>query len=161
MSAQDESGVYYTPSLGFHPDNQHSGYHPQNALKQCSVKGCTSTLSFNDPNRMCGGCRSRHRIYASTKRAKRKLEKAAIASAVVARSGKDHTEEMLSIAQPITWVTTGGQSHQVCYSMALQLSLLETDLFRLRLGPNFFLQFIDIFEFSIYDPEIYLLKNNI
>lgn len=114
MSTQDESGVYYTPSVGFpnhHPDSQHVGY----PLKQCSVKGCADTLSTNDPNRMCNSCRSRHRIYASTKRARRKLEKAAIATAVTAPNGKDVQEMSIvehATQQPITWVTTG-QSHQV------------------------------------------------
>lgn len=119
----DESGVYYT-SLGFpshHPDNlnnQQQGY-PRDALKKCSVKGCTNALSPDDTNKMCDGCRSRHRIYASTKRARRKLEKAAIVTAVAARNGKD-AEEVSSFidptSQPITWVTAGGQSHQVCCS---------------------------------------------
>ena len=124
MSTQDESGVYYTPSLGgpnHHPDSQdiqqHPGY-PQDALKQCSVKGCTETLSSDDTNKMCVGCRSRHRIYANTKRAKRKLEKAAVATAVAARSGKDTEMSLIDHApQPITWVTPG-QSHRVCYSIA-------------------------------------------
>lgn len=124
MSAQDESGVYYTPSLGgpnHHPDSQdiqqHPGY-PQDALKQCSVKGCTEILPSDDTNKMCVGCRSRHRVYANTKRARRKLEKAAIATAVAARSGKDTEMPLIDPApQPITWVTAG-QSHQVCCSLA-------------------------------------------
>jgi len=117
MSSLNESGVYYTPSVGFPTQEiQHPGY-PQDLLKQCSVKGCADTLSSSDPNRMCEGCRSRHRIYASTKRAKRKLEKAAITNAVAARSGKDIQEMSLveQAAQPITWVTTDGRSHQVRY----------------------------------------------
>lgn len=125
MSTQDESGVYYTPSLGFpnhHPDSQgvqqHSGG-PQNALKQCSVKGCTETLTSDDTNKMCDGCRSRHRVYANTKRARRKLEKAALATAVAARTGKDTEMSLIDhVPQPITWVNAGGQSRQVCYSIA-------------------------------------------
>ena len=125
MSTQDESGVYYTPSLGFpnhHPDSQdvqqHPG-HPQDALKQCSVKGCNETLSSDDTNKMCDGCRGRHRIYANTKRAKRKLEKAALATAVAARNGKDAGMSLIDHApQPITWVTASEQSRQVCYSIA-------------------------------------------
>jgi hypothetical protein len=123
MSTQDESGVYYTPSLGFpnhHPDSQdvqqHPG-HPQEAPKQCSVKGCSETLSSDDTNKMCDGCRGRHRIYANTKRAKRKLEKAALATAVAARSGKDTEMSLIGhTPQPITWVTSE-QSRQVCYSI--------------------------------------------
>jgi hypothetical protein len=123
MSTQDESGVYYTPSLGFpnHPDSQDVQQHsvcPPNALKQCSVKGCTETLTSDDTNKMCDGCRSRHRVYANTKRARRKLEKAAIATAVVARSGKDNEMSLIDpVPQPITWVNASGQSRQVCYSI--------------------------------------------
>ena len=125
MSTQDESGVYYTPSLGFpnhHPDSQdvqQQPGRPQDALKQCSVKGCTETLTPDDTNKMCDGCRSRHRIYANTKRARRKLEKAAIANAVAARAGKDTEMSLIDHApQPITWVTASGQSRQVYYSIA-------------------------------------------
>ena len=127
MSTQDESGVYYTPSLGFpnhHPDSQdvqleqHPGC-PQITLKQCSVKGCTETLTSDDTNKMCDGCRSRHRVYANTKRARRKLEKAAIATAVAARNGKDTEMSLVdNIPQSITWVNAGVQSRQVCYSIA-------------------------------------------
>lgn len=123
MSTQDESGVYYTPSLGFpnhHPVIQDVQQHPgcpQDALKQCSVKGCTETLTSDDTNKMCDACRSRHRVYANTKRARRKLEKAAIATAVSARNGKDTEMPLIDHGpQPITWVNAGGQSRQVCNS---------------------------------------------
>lgn len=117
MSTQDESGVYYTPSLGF------PNHHPQNALKQCSVKGCTETLTSDDTNKMCDGCRGRHRVYANTKRAKRKLEKAAIAAAVAARSGKDSEMSLFDhVPQPITWVTSE-QSRQVSYSIDRLLNM--------------------------------------
>jgi hypothetical protein len=125
MSTQDESGVYYTPSLGFpnhRPDSQDVQQHPgcpQDVLKQCSVKGCTETLTSDDTNKMCNGCRGRHRIYANTKRARRKLEKAAIATVVAARSGKDSEMSLIDHApQPITWVAAGAQSRQVGYSIA-------------------------------------------
>ena len=126
MSTQNESGVYYSPSLAFpnhHPNSQDVQQHqgpPHNALKQCSVKGCTETLPSDDTNKMCDGCRSRHRTYANTKRAKRKLEKAAIATTVAASSGKDNEMSLQVVdhpPQPITWVNTGGQSRQVCYSI--------------------------------------------
>ena len=136
MSTQDESGVYYTPSLGFpnhHPDSQDVQHppRPQGALKQCSVKGCTETLTFDDTNKMCDGCRSRHRIYANTKRARRKLEKAAIANAVAARSGKDIEMSLVQVdhaPQPITWVAAGGQSRQVCYSIAFTRQIILATL---------------------------------
>ncbi|KII84619.1 hypothetical protein PLICRDRAFT_57585 [Plicaturopsis crispa FD-325 SS-3] len=44
----------------------------------CSVRGCSKTLQPDSGTKMCEGCRGRHRIYASTKRAKRKREKDAI-----------------------------------------------------------------------------------
>jgi hypothetical protein len=46
--------------------------------RYCSVRGCTSVLPPDYSNKMCEICRGRHRIYASTKRAKRKIEKAAL-----------------------------------------------------------------------------------
>jgi hypothetical protein len=44
--------------------------------RPCSVRGCTS-MTTGVGKKMCDVCRGRHRVYASTKRAKRKLEKAA------------------------------------------------------------------------------------
>lgn len=46
------------------------------AVRYCSVRGCATVLPFDYSNKMCETCRSRHRTYASTKRAKRKQEKA-------------------------------------------------------------------------------------
>ncbi|EGO03330.1 hypothetical protein SERLA73DRAFT_174773, partial [Serpula lacrymans var. lacrymans S7.3] len=51
-----------------------------NASRYCSVRGCNKPLSYDSNNKMCDVCRGRHRIYATTKRAKRKMEKAAIVS---------------------------------------------------------------------------------
>ncbi|KAI0264603.1 hypothetical protein BC834DRAFT_881619 [Gloeopeniophorella convolvens] len=47
-------------------------------LRKCSVKGCGKDLPPDYNLKMCEVCRGRHRKYAITKRAKRKLEKAAI-----------------------------------------------------------------------------------
>lgn len=65
--------------------NQHSPDHDSSdqaqrssSTRYCSVRGCTSVLPLNYGNKMCDVCRGRHRIYASTKRAKRKMEKAAL-----------------------------------------------------------------------------------
>ncbi|KAK7683193.1 hypothetical protein QCA50_013866 [Cerrena zonata] len=55
-------------------DNQANYAH----LRQCSVRGCTTTLAPEYPQKMCEACRGRHRVYASTKRRKRKMEKQAI-----------------------------------------------------------------------------------
>ena len=46
------------------------------ATRSCSVRGCSTALPYDYPHKMCELCRSRHRMYASTKRAKRKQEKA-------------------------------------------------------------------------------------
>lgn len=61
-----------------HP-NEHGDDGDQNeSTRYCSVRGCTSVLPLNYGNKMCDMCRGRHRVYASTKRAKRKMEKAAL-----------------------------------------------------------------------------------
>ncbi|KAF5383235.1 hypothetical protein D9615_004919 [Tricholomella constricta] len=46
--------------------------------RTCSVRGCSQPLLPESTNKMCEACRGRHRVYASTKRARRKLEKAAV-----------------------------------------------------------------------------------
>ena len=96
----DEMGSYYRdPDLAFHiddrfnhnhiplsnPNGRHVGDQGDNERSQeagptryCSVRGCTSVLPPNYGNKMCEVCRGRHRVYASTKRAKRKMEKAAL-----------------------------------------------------------------------------------
>ncbi|KAI0319138.1 hypothetical protein OF83DRAFT_1111973 [Amylostereum chailletii] len=48
------------------------------AFRKCSVKNCNSLLTPDYSGKMCHECRGRHRIYASTKRAKRKMEKLAV-----------------------------------------------------------------------------------
>ncbi|KIK70053.1 hypothetical protein GYMLUDRAFT_67310 [Collybiopsis luxurians FD-317 M1] len=46
--------------------------------RRCSARGCSKLLSPNSIQKMCDRCRERHRAYGATKRAKRKLEKAAL-----------------------------------------------------------------------------------
>uniref|UniRef100_A0A0W0FZD3 Uncharacterized protein n=1 Tax=Moniliophthora roreri TaxID=221103 RepID=A0A0W0FZD3_MONRR len=46
--------------------------------RRCSVRGCSQALAPDATTKMCSSCREKHRRYATTKRAKRKLEKAAI-----------------------------------------------------------------------------------
>ncbi|KAJ3473979.1 hypothetical protein NLI96_g12717 [Meripilus lineatus] len=58
--------------------NHDQGHHLISPIKHCSVRGCTAVLPPEYPLKMCEQCRSRHRIYATTKRAKRKMEKAAL-----------------------------------------------------------------------------------
>ncbi len=48
------------------------------SIRRCSVKGCGKDLSPDYALKMCEACRGRHRKYATTKRAKRKQEKAAV-----------------------------------------------------------------------------------
>jgi hypothetical protein len=65
------------------PDSAHEGP-PESTdsgkTRQCTVRGCTKMISSESGNKMCETCRGRHRTYATTKRAKRKMEKAAVAS---------------------------------------------------------------------------------
>jgi hypothetical protein len=75
---QPESGSY---SSGFAFSGSFGGAEPRlNGVRarQCSVRGCHKPLELGMPNKMCESCRGKHRIYASTKRKRRKIEKAAI-----------------------------------------------------------------------------------
>ncbi|KZT70517.1 hypothetical protein DAEQUDRAFT_725449 [Daedalea quercina L-15889] len=54
--------------------------HPLGPPRYCTVKGCAVILLPDYLHKMCEACRGRHRIYAMTKRAKRKMEKAALGS---------------------------------------------------------------------------------
>lgn len=63
--------------------------------RHCSVKGCAAVLAPAYPHKMCEECRSRHRTYANTKRAKRKMEKA-----------------LLNSGQPVAWMPDDGASQQ-------------------------------------------------
>ena len=70
------------------------------SAKLCSVKGCSAPLPPRYPHKMCDECRGRHRIYATTKRAKRKLEKALINNNI--QSG-----------QPVVWMPDDeGSQHE-------------------------------------------------
>lgn len=67
----------------YHPnvDNGHAQGSPStDTTRFCSVRGCTAPLSPEYPHKMCEACRERHRVYASTKRAKRKMEKSVLNS---------------------------------------------------------------------------------
>ncbi|KAI9063536.1 hypothetical protein FKP32DRAFT_1757971 [Trametes sanguinea] len=78
-----------TSSHAFTPDSSQPVQNLADA-KRCTVKGCTAPLPPGYPHKMCEQCRGRHRIYASTKRAKRKMEKALLNNA---QSG-----------QPVVWM---------------------------------------------------------
>ncbi|KAH6908832.1 hypothetical protein BKA70DRAFT_1426714 [Coprinopsis sp. MPI-PUGE-AT-0042] len=55
---------------------------PQLERKECSVRGCHQKVPTSAHTKMCEGCRGRHRVYATTKRMKRKLEKATLQNIV-------------------------------------------------------------------------------
>lgn len=73
---------------------------PNPSLRRCSVKGCAKDLSPDYALKMCEECRGRHRKYATTKRAKRKQEKAAIGTQRISNDD----------GRVVTWVP---QNHQV------------------------------------------------
>lgn len=81
MSVPPESGGYYgykLPSNNVEPTLEVTG-----TQRRCTVKGCQRPIELESPNKMCESCRGKHRIYASTKRARRKLEKAAVSGQTV------------------------------------------------------------------------------
>lgn len=65
----------YPPQLAATLDNVANIQDDSNP-RHCSVKGCSALLAPDYPHKMCEECRGRHRVYAMTKRAKRKMEKA-------------------------------------------------------------------------------------
>ncbi|KAH8097065.1 hypothetical protein BXZ70DRAFT_309402 [Cristinia sonorae] len=89
-------GSYYRDNISFDsPQHHQSTFHAHDGQQQpstslqdsgsslgptrlCSVRGCTAVLPFEYSLKMCEQCRGRHRIYANTKRQKRKLEKLAL-----------------------------------------------------------------------------------
>ncbi|KAI0064984.1 hypothetical protein BV25DRAFT_1822764 [Artomyces pyxidatus] len=76
------------------PQPSESASPPQEGQRRCSVKGCGKPLPTDYVLKMCEACRGRHRIYATTKRAKRKLEKAAVGAHQLGREDD----------QPVTWM---------------------------------------------------------
>jgi hypothetical protein len=134
----DGSGEVYS---GF-PNNDHGH---TNDPKRCSVRGCTQLLTDGANNKMCDVCRSRHRIYASTKRARRKLEKAAVANAVAARNGGDTFtlihESDHSISQGSSavspWLSPSVQSHQqVCIYLDFPFGSAWLSIFACCVAPD-------------------------
>ena len=82
LSPSPQSHQHYTqdvptdPLQGMHDDQGHQS--ATTLTKHCSVRGCTAALPPDYNLKMCEACRGRHRVYATTKRAKRKMEKAAL-----------------------------------------------------------------------------------
>lgn len=60
------------------PGSYDLGDSPSSRPRKCSVRGCVAVMPTDTSNKMCDACRGRHRIYAMTKRAKRKMEKEAL-----------------------------------------------------------------------------------
>ncbi|TFY67150.1 hypothetical protein EVG20_g4039 [Dentipellis fragilis] len=73
----------------------------------CSVKGCAKRLPQDYTLKMCDQCRGRHRIYATTKRAKRKLEKLAVIQNTV------NLADTSSETQPVAWMPPDALSEPV------------------------------------------------
>ena len=69
----------YPPHLAAQLHTADPAATPSNAPdRSCSVKGCANVLASGYAHKMCEVCRGRHRVYAMTKRAKRKMEKAVL-----------------------------------------------------------------------------------
>ncbi len=89
---------------------------PTNA-RQCSSRGCTLVVTGDLAHKMCDTCRSRSRIYASKKRAKRTTEKASSTiCSVVPASGSETplgTSEASPVLQECEWVITTQENYQV------------------------------------------------
>ncbi|KAF9029147.1 hypothetical protein BDZ89DRAFT_1065672 [Hymenopellis radicata] len=81
MSVPPESGGYY--GYKFPSNDVEATLEVTGTQRRCTVKGCQRPIEPESPNKMCESCRGKHRIYASTKRARRKLEKAAVSGQTV------------------------------------------------------------------------------
>lgn len=71
--APAESEVSVQPPTS--PQNHSSEPTASSCPRICSVKNCGKELPESHSGKMCDECRGRHRVYASTKRQKRKMEK--------------------------------------------------------------------------------------
>lgn len=82
MNASESSAYYQPPSIFTFsvvtPVRQDPNEPASTLSRICSVRGCSFVIEAASTNKMCLACRGKHRIYASTKRTRRKLEKAAV-----------------------------------------------------------------------------------
>lgn len=99
--------------------------HPNPSLRRCSVKGCAKDLSPDYALKMCEACRGRHRKYATTKRAKRKQEKAAVGTQRIANDD----------GQIVTWIA---QNHHVSLGPTPEDLDPVPDLHLSRIDPRLF-----------------------
>jgi len=112
--------AYYPPSFNqnYYPTDSQSPNQPaispsppqpiSDNTRKCSVRGCSLPIPSHTANKMCETCRGRHRIYATTKRARRKLEKAAMEGFSSANS-----DSWISPATPATTATPQGSANAV------------------------------------------------
>jgi hypothetical protein len=94
------------------------------SFRTCSVKGCAKDLSPDYPLKMCEACRGRHRKYATTKRAKRKQEKAAVGAQRIANDD----------GQIVTWMPQ--QNHRVSLAPTPEVLDPVPVRFKLSLMPS-------------------------
>lgn len=69
--------------------DQQGAHSETQALRKCSVRGCSNDVMPDARTKMCEVCRGKHRVYATTKRAKRKLEKEAVIKAISGGTGME------------------------------------------------------------------------
>ncbi|KAF9220780.1 hypothetical protein BS17DRAFT_882210 [Gyrodon lividus] len=81
--------------------------------RRCSVRGCNKALAPDAANKMCDECRGRHRIYAMTKRAKRKQEKAAILSQSTGIASPSHHGPIWMPEETVEGMEKGQQTSAV------------------------------------------------
>lgn len=107
----DASGAVTVALFPNHDGSQHDEKDP----KQCSLRGCVILVASNSIHKMCESCRNRHRIYASTKRTKRNLAKAAKASGVMLDSHSETTPNAVHTSSLKTgqWIVTTAKHLQV------------------------------------------------
>ncbi|KAJ7222428.1 hypothetical protein GGX14DRAFT_663758 [Mycena pura] len=86
------------------PNNEPAADSP----RECSVRGCSNPTDPPGPNtfgskslKMCAVCREKHRTYASTKRERRKAEKALVYRLSVSAAG---TQLQDAVSEPDAWV---------------------------------------------------------
>ncbi|CAL1709103.1 unnamed protein product [Somion occarium] len=110
-------------------------------LRQCSVRGCTTVLPPDYLQKMCESCRGRHRIYASTKRAKRKMEKLAIGGQLGPvvwmpphSDGRDDHPQAGPSTQPTPPVEDSTVSHYPLTASSWESSAIDPSLFSQESG---------------------------
>ncbi|KAJ7508712.1 hypothetical protein B0H11DRAFT_1966401 [Mycena galericulata] len=86
--------------------------------RACSVRGCLNPVEPPSPNapgnkKMCAACREKHRVYASTKRARRKAEKTLV-DRMSATTAGTHLQD----PEPLSWTNQESQEGQPTVTVA-------------------------------------------